>query len=87
MTCFLFFFSPTPEMEWMKMGDELPTRTKLHSFGKVLTISAIEERDEGKYMCIAKSSAGEAVHYFDVIVEGWWKPAHLVWLLLSRQTC
>ncbi|KAM9855403.1 cell adhesion molecule L1-like a isoform 2-T2 [Aulostomus maculatus] len=60
---------PTPKMEWMKLGDKLSTRTKLHNFGKLLTISAIEERDEGKYMCMARSSAGEAVHYFDVIVE------------------
>lgn len=54
----------------MKMGDELPARTKLDNFGKLLTIAAIEESDEGKYMCLAKNSAGQAVHYFDVIVEG-----------------
>ncbi|XP_054632218.1 neural cell adhesion molecule L1-like protein isoform X4 [Dunckerocampus dactyliophorus] len=60
---------PTPKIEWMKMGDKMSTRAKLDNFGKLLTISAIEERDEGKYMCLAKSSAGQAVHYFDVIVE------------------
>ncbi|KAM7404540.1 hypothetical protein PAMP_011882 [Pampus punctatissimus] len=60
---------PTPKMEWKKMGDKLSTRTQFTNFGKLLTISAIEESDEGRYMCIAKSSAGEAVHYFDVIVE------------------
>lgn len=52
------------------MGDKLSTQTKFKNFGKLLTIDAIEESDEGKYMCIAKSSAGETVHYFDVIVEG-----------------
>lgn len=52
------------------MGDKLPPRTKFHNFGKLLTLSAVEEGDGGKYMCTAKNSAGEAVHYFDVIVEG-----------------
>lgn len=52
------------------MGDKLPPRTKFDNFGKLLTLSAVEEGDGGKYMCTAKNSAGEAVHYFDVIVEG-----------------
>ncbi|XP_069383155.1 cell adhesion molecule L1-like a isoform X17 [Paralichthys olivaceus] len=60
---------PTPTVKWIKMGDKLPRRTKLKNFGKLLSISAVEERDQGKYMCIANNSAGEAVHYFDVIVE------------------
>nr|XP_019945115.1 PREDICTED: neural cell adhesion molecule L1-like protein isoform X7 [Paralichthys olivaceus] len=60
---------PTPTVKWIKMGDKLPRRTKLKNFGKLLSISALEERDQGKYMCIANNSAGEAVHYFDVIVE------------------
>ncbi|KAM9351194.1 cell adhesion molecule L1-like a isoform 2-T3 [Symphorus nematophorus] len=60
---------PTPNIRWMKMGDDLPPRAKLDHYGKLLTISAVQERDEGKYMCSAKNSAGEAVHYFDVIVE------------------
>ncbi|XP_077398636.1 neural cell adhesion molecule L1-like protein isoform X12 [Vanacampus margaritifer] len=61
--------NPTPKIEWMKMGDKLTTRAKFDNFGKLLTIAAIEESDEGKYMCLAKNSAGQAVHYFDVIVE------------------
>ncbi|XP_061690244.1 neural cell adhesion molecule L1-like protein isoform X2 [Syngnathoides biaculeatus] len=60
---------PTPEIEWMKMGEKLTARAKFDNFGKLLTIAAIEECDEGKYMCLAKNSAGQAVHYFDVIVE------------------
>ena len=52
------------------MGDKLPPQTKFNNYGKLLTISAVEERDEGKYMCKVKNSVGEAVHYFDVIVEG-----------------
>ncbi|XP_061159693.1 neural cell adhesion molecule L1-like protein isoform X7 [Syngnathus typhle] len=61
--------NPTPTIEWMKMGDELTTRAKLDNYGKLLTIAAVEESDEGKYMCLAKNSAGKASHYFDVIVE------------------
>ncbi|KAM3618749.1 uncharacterized protein V6R79_024484 [Siganus canaliculatus] len=60
---------PTPKVEWMKMGEKLPTRTKLKNYDKLLTVSDVEESDGGKYMCTAKNSAGDAVHYFDVIVE------------------
>ncbi|XP_076019564.1 cell adhesion molecule L1-like a isoform X2 [Genypterus blacodes] len=60
---------PTPKVEWMKLGAKLPTRTKYKNFGKLLSVSGVEESDEGKYMCKAKNPAGVAVHYFDVIVE------------------
>lgn len=60
---------PTPQVTWMKMGDKLPPRTKLKNFGKLLSISAVGETDAGKYMCTAQNSAGQTVHYFDVIVE------------------
>lgn len=62
--------SPTAKVKWMKMGEKLPQRATFDNFGKLLSLSAVEERDGGKYMCTAKNSAGEAVHYFDVIVEG-----------------
>lgn len=52
------------------MGDSLPPRTKYDNFGKLLSLSDVDERDAGKYLCKAQNSAGEAVHYFDVIVEG-----------------
>ncbi|KAJ4934025.1 hypothetical protein JOQ06_006832, partial [Pogonophryne albipinna] len=60
---------PTPKVTWMKMGDTLPSRTIFNKHGKLLSISAVDESDAGKYMCKAQNSAGEAVHYFDVIVE------------------
>ncbi|XP_029995353.1 neural cell adhesion molecule L1-like protein isoform X2 [Sphaeramia orbicularis] len=60
---------PTPQIEWMKMGGSLAERAQFDKFGKMLIISNIEESDEGKYMCKAKNPAGEAAHYFDVIVE------------------
>ncbi|XP_008289194.1 neural cell adhesion molecule L1-like protein isoform X1 [Stegastes partitus] len=60
---------PTPKITWTKMGDDLPAPTNLTNFQRLLTISAVDERDQGKYMCLAENSAGKAVHYFDVIVE------------------
>lgn len=54
----------------MKMGESLSDRVQLSNFNRLLTISAVEEKDQGKYMCTAKNSAGSDVHYFDVIVEG-----------------
>ncbi|KAF3696755.1 Neural cell adhesion molecule L1-like protein [Channa argus] len=60
---------PTPTIKWMKMGDALPSRAKLSKYKKLLTITGVEEKDQGKYMCIASNSVGEAAHYFDVIVE------------------
>ncbi|XP_027872094.1 cell adhesion molecule L1-like a isoform X1 [Xiphophorus couchianus] len=60
---------PTPKITWMKMGETLTDRTKLDNFKKLLTISAVDEKDQGKYMCMAENSAGKADHYFDVIVE------------------
>lgn len=60
---------PTPTVEWMKMGDSLPERTKFDNFGKLLTVSNVDASVEGKYMCKAQNSEGEEVHYFDVIVE------------------
>ncbi|XP_014884107.1 cell adhesion molecule L1-like a isoform X2 [Poecilia latipinna] len=60
---------PTPKMTWMKMGETLTDRIKLDNFKKLLTISTVDEKDEGKYMCMAENSAGKADHYFDVIVE------------------
>lgn len=78
--------SPTPMVKWMKMGDKMAPRNKVERHGKLLTISAVEERDGGKYMCTAENSAGEEVHYFDVIVEGRSTPGTsytcICWLLV-----
>lgn len=62
--------SPTPMVEWIKIGEELPDRAVLNNFGKHLTIEDVTEDDEGKYMCKALNAHGEAVHYFHVAVEG-----------------
>ncbi|ROL40963.1 Neural cell adhesion molecule L1-like protein [Anabarilius grahami] len=60
---------PTPEVEWIKMLGNLPKRSHIKNFGKLLTIPAVTEQDEGKYMCKAKNDLGEAVHHFNVVVE------------------
>lgn len=62
--------SPTPKVKWIKMGEKLPPRTEFNNFGRLLILSEVEENDGGKYMCQAQNSAGAAVHYFDVMVEG-----------------
>lgn len=54
----------------MKMGEKLPPRTKFDNYGRLLILSEVEESDGGKYMCKAQNSGGDAVHYFDVMVEG-----------------
>ena len=63
-------FSPTPSVEWVKLGETLPPRAEILNFGKLLNISRGSEKDDGKYMCKAKNVAGEHVHYFDVVFEG-----------------
>uniref|UniRef100_A0A3P9HBB8 Cell adhesion molecule L1-like b n=1 Tax=Oryzias latipes TaxID=8090 RepID=A0A3P9HBB8_ORYLA len=60
---------PTPDVTWMKMGEKLPDQAELSNFNKTLTVSAVEETDQGRYMCKASNSAGETVHYFHVEVE------------------
>lgn len=69
LTCRLSL-SPTPVIEWGKIDGKLPTRTNIKNYGKWLIITKVTEEDSGKYMCKAKNSAGEAVHFFDITVEG-----------------
>uniref|UniRef100_A0A3Q3WMI8 Neural cell adhesion molecule L1-like protein n=1 Tax=Mola mola TaxID=94237 RepID=A0A3Q3WMI8_MOLML len=60
---------PTPQVEWVKMGHHLPIKAKRENHGKLLIVPRVEREDSGKYMCKAKNTLGEAVHYFTVIVE------------------
>lgn len=66
--------SPTPQVEWVKMGQHLPTKAKTESHGKLLIVPDVEQEDGGKYMCKAKNTVGEVVHYFTVTVEGIFLP-------------
>lgn len=65
-----FSVSPTPQVEWVKMGDQLPTKANIESHGKLLVVPRVEQDDSGKYMCTAKNGLGQVVHYFTVTVEG-----------------
>lgn len=60
---------PTPQVEWIKIGHELPEKATVENHGKLLVVSGAEQEDSGKYMCKAKNGLGEAVHYFTVTVE------------------
>ncbi|XP_047203055.1 neural cell adhesion molecule L1-like protein isoform X2 [Girardinichthys multiradiatus] len=61
---------PTPQVEWMKIGEQLPVKAKLENHRKLLIVPSAEQEDSGRYMCRAKNPLGEAVHYFTVRVEG-----------------
>lgn len=61
---------PTPQVEWIKIGDPLPVKAKLENHKKLLIVPSAEQEDSGRYMCRAKNALGEAVHYFTVTVEG-----------------
>ncbi|MEQ2196669.1 hypothetical protein XENOCAPTIV_007898 [Xenoophorus captivus] len=67
----LICFSPTPQVEWMKIGEQLPVKAKLENHRKLLIVPSAEQEDSGRYMCRAKNPLGEAVHYFTVRVEDW----------------
>ncbi|XP_071350588.1 neural cell adhesion molecule L1-like protein isoform X4 [Trachinotus anak] len=60
---------PTPQVEWVKIGHHLPVKAKLENHGKLLIVPTVEQEDSGKYMCKAKNTLGEVVHYFTVTVE------------------
>lgn len=66
-------FSPTPKIEWVRMGHRLPDRATIENHGKLLSIDRVNEDDSGKYMCKARNILGEANHSFDVSVEGKWE--------------
>ncbi|KAM4741515.1 neural cell adhesion molecule L1-like protein isoform 11-T12 [Anableps anableps] len=61
---------PTPQVEWIKISDQLPVKSKLENHKKLLIVPRAEQEDSGRYMCRAKNPLGEAVHYFKVTVEG-----------------
>ncbi|XP_004629579.1 neural cell adhesion molecule L1-like protein isoform X1 [Octodon degus] len=65
---------PTPEVEWTKLGGDLPKRSETkENHGNTLKIENISYRDKGNYRCTASNFLGSASHDFHVIVE---EPPH-----------
>lgn len=54
----------------MKVADQLPVKAKPENHGKLLVVPSVEQEDSGTYMCKAKNTLGEIVHYYTVTVEG-----------------
>ncbi|KAB1264441.1 Neural cell adhesion molecule L1-like protein [Camelus dromedarius] len=61
---------PTPQVEWNKMGDDLPKgkETEVND-GNTLKIENVSYQDKGSYRCTANNFLGSATHDFHVIVE------------------
>ncbi|KAM6177271.1 neural cell adhesion molecule L1-like protein [Erethizon dorsatum] len=65
---------PTPEVEWNKLGGDLPKRSETkENHGNMLKIENISYRDKGNYRCTASNFLGTASHDFQVVVE---EPPH-----------
>lgn len=68
---FLPFFSPTPQVSWLRKDGELSeSRTTKDMFDRRLYFSNISESDAGEYQCIAENSQGKVTHTYTVTVEG-----------------
>ncbi|XP_052575144.1 neural cell adhesion molecule L1-like protein isoform X3 [Peromyscus californicus insignis] len=65
---------PTPQVEWSKLGSELPKgRETKENYGKTLKIENISYHDKGNYRCTANNLLGKASHDFHIIVQ---EPPH-----------
>ncbi|XP_021495047.1 neural cell adhesion molecule L1-like protein isoform X3 [Meriones unguiculatus] len=61
---------PTPQVEWRKLGSELPKSSETEEKCKnALKIENISYHDKGNYRCIANNSLGKTSHDFHVTVE------------------
>ncbi|XP_028728550.1 neural cell adhesion molecule L1-like protein isoform X3 [Peromyscus leucopus] len=61
---------PTPQIEWSKLGSELPKgRETKENYGKTLKIENISYHDKGNYRCTANNLLGKASHDFHIIVQ------------------
>ncbi len=51
MTCHLSCYSPTPRVDWTRLGSVLPGRARKESFGMELVIDNLQFEDAGNYEC------------------------------------
>ncbi len=70
LNIYLLSVSPTPQVEWVKLGHPLPDKAKVENHGKFLIVPRVEQEDSGKYRCKARNTLGEVDSYFIVTVEG-----------------
>lgn len=69
--CHLLFLRPTPQVDWEKIGGDLPKgRETKENYGKTLKIENVSYEDKGTYRCTASNALGTASHGFHVTVEG-----------------
>ena len=69
-TIYVLLHRPTPQVDWNKMGGDLPKGETKENYGKTLKIENVSYRDKGNYRCTANNFLGSATHDFHVIVEG-----------------
>lgn len=70
-TMCVLFHRPTPQVDWNKMGGDLPKgRETKENYGKTLKIENVSSQDKGTYRCTASNVLGSATHDFQVTVEG-----------------
>lgn len=70
-TIYVLFHRPTPQVDWNKMGGDLPKgRETKENYGKTLKIENVSSQDKGNYRCTASNFLGSATHDFQVTVEG-----------------
>ncbi len=68
---FIVFFSPTPDISWSKVNEDLPSgRFSFHNFQKTLKITEVTEADGGDYRCLTKNRLGSNHHIITVVIRG-----------------
>jgi len=68
---YVLCFSPTPDVNWDRIGGNLPDRAAIKSFGQELHISNVQLSDAGQYECMGLNTESQhgATIAFDVLVE------------------
>lgn len=61
-----FVYSPTPKVEWRRVGAKLQEKTRIESHGKELIIPDLTLDDAGDYECFAKNSKSTRDYSFRI---------------------